>query len=108
MEKFYFKSYGVEVGSASNLKELKSEIGRISKEDKLCIEYHLKEGQLRSWLLFIGEEDAANKIAGARTVNELIKSLGIKPVPDKVPIKSGTETPKRKTGAAKKRNTRKK
>ncbi len=108
MEKFYFKSYGVEVGSASNLKELKSEIDRLSKEDKLCIEYHLKEGQLRSWLLFIGEEDAANKISGARTVDELIRSLGIKPAPDKPTIQGGTRLQKKKTGTLKKSNSGKK
>ncbi|OWP54150.1 MAG: hypothetical protein B2I18_02285 [Cuniculiplasma sp. C_DKE] len=98
MDKFYFKSYGVEVGSASNLNELKSEIARLSKEDPLCVEYHLKEGHLKSWLLYIGEPDAANKISDAKTVDELMKQLGIKRVVARKVAKGSTPIKKPASG----------
>ncbi|MCI2411985.1 hypothetical protein [Cuniculiplasma divulgatum] len=98
MDKFYFKSYGIEVGSASNLKELNSEIARLSKEDPLCVEYHLKEGHIQSWLLYIGEPDAAKQISEAKTVEELMKQLGISKSSGKRVVKSSTSRKKAPSG----------
>ncbi|MHB1439342.1 MAG: hypothetical protein ACYCSO_00015 [Cuniculiplasma sp.] len=106
MDKFYFKSYGIEIGSASDLKELKREIKRLSEIDSLCVEYHLKEGHLSSWLLYIGEPEASEKIKGVRTINELKKQLGIETKPAVKSVKnstgSGVNKSSKSTGVKKK------
>lgn len=62
MEPFYFKSYDKVVGVAHDVKELEKEMDRLSKEDIDCLEYHLKEGHIVSWLNYIGEKGLAEML----------------------------------------------
>jgi hypothetical protein len=70
MEKFYFKSYDVTIGEASNLYELERELRRLSKEFPRAVEYHLREGHIVQWLTSAGETEIAEEMKGARTITE--------------------------------------
>jgi hypothetical protein len=63
-EPFLFRSYDRVVGKAHNLKELESEIRRLSIEDPACVEYHLKEGHIVQWLSYIGEKELSERLKG--------------------------------------------
>ncbi|MGC8661641.1 MAG: hypothetical protein ACP5TZ_03955 [Nitrososphaeria archaeon] len=63
-EPFLFKSYNRVIGTAHNLKELESEIKRLSIEDPACVEYHLKEGHIVQWLSYIDETDLSKRLNG--------------------------------------------
>lgn len=79
MNKFYFVSYDREVGSAGNMDELISELERLSREDPMCVEYHLENGHIVEWLVYIGENEKAGKLKGVKRSSDAVKILkGVK------------------------------
>jgi len=70
MTKFYFKSYDMIIGEASDLYELEREMRRLSKEFPKAVEYHLREGHIVQWLTCMGEFEIAAKMKGVRTITE--------------------------------------
>ncbi len=74
-EPFYFKSYERVVGVAHDLKELVREMDRLAKEDRGCVEYHLKEGHISAWLDYIGEKTLAKELRRVKSVEEAIDLL---------------------------------
>ncbi len=75
MEPFYFKSYDKVVGVAHNTEELKDEMKRIYAKDPACVEYHLKEGHIVSWLNYMGEKGLAEILRGVTDVREAISRI---------------------------------
>jgi len=75
MKPFYFRSYGKVVGIAHDLKELEKEIERIGSKDPACVNYHLKEGHVTSWLAYIGEKEAAEALEGVNDFKEALSRL---------------------------------
>ena len=73
-EPFLFKSYDRVIGTSHNLKELESEIKRLSIEDPVCVEYHLKEGHIVQWLSYIGEKELSEILKG---ISDTHKALHI-------------------------------
>lgn len=65
---FYFKSYDQIIGIASNLKELASELKRLSLQNPKAVEYHLANGHITAWLQYVGEKDLAYDLQGVKTV----------------------------------------
>ncbi len=111
MEKFYFKRYGIEVGSAGNPDELIVELERLSDADPFCVEYHLKNGHIVDWLMYIGETESAKSLKHVVNPKEAVKKLksvtrgsGAKKnmgIPEKKETASG-RTESRSTAKAKK------
>ncbi len=75
MEPFYFKSYDKVVGIAHDVKELEAEIERLGKTDSACVEWHLKEGHIVSWLNYIGERGLAEMLKGVNNVKEALARI---------------------------------
>lgn len=75
MNRFYFVSYDREVGSAENVDELISEMERLSNEDPSCVEYHLGNGHIVEWLVYIGEQEKAKKLKGVKNTSDAVKIL---------------------------------
>ncbi|MEM0068602.1 MAG: hypothetical protein QXZ23_10310 [Saccharolobus sp.] len=75
MEPFYFKSYDKVVGIAHDVKELEKEMERLSKADPACVEWHLKEGHIVSWLNYIGEKGLAEILKGVGNVKEALSRI---------------------------------
>lgn len=75
MNRFYFVSYDREVGSAVDVDELISEMERLSNEDPMCVEYHLKNGHIVEWLVYIGEHETAKKLKGVKNPSDAVKIL---------------------------------
>lgn len=93
MEPFYFKSYERVIGIAHNLEELKKEIERLVKEDPAALEYHLKEGHIVSWLLYIGEKGLAEILKDVKDPQEALSRIReyelLKSSIQKLPPKTG-------------------
>ncbi len=62
MEPFYFKSYERIVGKAETPVELLNEMKRLENVDPFCVEYHVREGHISTWLKGSGRPDLAMKI----------------------------------------------
>jgi len=75
MEPFYFKSYEKVVGVAHDVKELETEIERIGKTDPACVNWHLEQGHIVSWLRYIGENTLAEMIKGVGDWKEAISRI---------------------------------
>ncbi len=75
MEPFYFKSYDKVIGTAHDVKELESEMERLSKEDPEALRYHLKEGHIVSWLNYIGEGGLAEMLKGVTEPEEALSRI---------------------------------
>jgi hypothetical protein len=75
MEPFYFKKYDEIIGIASDINDLKNEIQRLKIENKLSVEYHLREGHIVQWLNYIGEKKAASDLSGVIDIDEALKVL---------------------------------
>ncbi|WP_338604156.1 hypothetical protein V6M85_05805 [Sulfolobus tengchongensis] len=75
MEPFYFKSYDKTIGIAHDVNELEKEIERLSKVDPACVEWHLKEGHIVSWLNYIGEKGLAEMLKGVTNVTEALTRI---------------------------------
>ncbi|WP_246253058.1 hypothetical protein [Acidianus brierleyi] len=95
MEPFYFKSYDRIVGVAHDVNELEKEMDRLSKEDIDCLEYHLKEGHIVSWLNYIGERGLAEMLKGVSDPKEALARLreykALKVIPSYPDYKVGHE-----------------
>jgi len=70
LAKFYFKSYDVTIGEASNVHELEREMRRLSEGYPKAIEYHLRQGHIVQWLACIGENEIAEKMKGVHSISE--------------------------------------
>ncbi|MDP7976149.1 MAG: hypothetical protein ACP5T5_04355 [Thermoprotei archaeon] len=75
MQPFYFKSYQKVVGVAHDLSELKEHLKEIGTRDPACVNYHLSEGHIVSWLQYIGEDSAAEALIGVKDFNDALKKL---------------------------------
>lgn len=62
MEPFYFKSYDRIVSKAETPTELLSEMKKLENTDPFCVEYHVREGHISTWLKGSGRPDLAVKI----------------------------------------------
>lgn len=74
-EPFYFMRYSEIIGKAENVKELRSEVSRLSKQNPESIEYHIREGHLNRWLSDIGKTDIANRIEKDTSIKDLLEIL---------------------------------
>jgi hypothetical protein len=72
VEPFYFMSYDRVVGSAGDVRELDREMKRLAREDRPCLEYHLVNGHIVSWLEYLNEPELARELAGVKNVEESI------------------------------------
>ncbi|MEM4093045.1 MAG: hypothetical protein QW837_08395 [Conexivisphaerales archaeon] len=72
---FYFKSYQKTVGIAHDVEELKEKIQEIGSTDPSCVNYHLSQGHIVSWLQYIGEDAAAEALKGVNHFEEALKKL---------------------------------
>jgi len=75
MAKFYFKSYNMIIGEASNVSELAREIRRLSIQFPMAVEYHLQRGHVVQWLTSIGEIETAEKMKGVQDIAEALYIL---------------------------------
>jgi len=66
-------SYERVIGVASNLRELDGEMKRLAREDRPCLEYHLANGHIVSWLEYMNEPEFAKDLAGVKNVDEAIR-----------------------------------
>ena len=70
MEPFYFKSYDRVVGIAHDEKELEEELERIGSTDPACVNWHLEQGHIVSWLRYIGNNTLAEMLKGVKDWRE--------------------------------------
>ena len=75
MEPFYFKSYEKVVGVAHDVKELEKEIERIGKSDPACVNWHLQQGHIVSWLKYIRENTLAEMLKGVNDWKEAVARI---------------------------------
>lgn len=75
MEPFYFKSYDRIVGSAETPRELLNEMKRLENEDPSCVEYHVREGHISTWLKETGRENLFMKIENIKDPKSVIDIL---------------------------------
>ncbi|BDB97489.1 hypothetical protein [Saccharolobus caldissimus] len=75
MEPFYFKSYEKIVGIAHNVQELEKEIVRIGTTDPACVNWHLEQGHIVSWLKYIGNNTLAEMLKGVKDWREALARI---------------------------------
>ena len=75
MEPFYFKSYERVVGTAHDVRELETEIERIGKQDPACVNWHLQQGHIVSWLKYIGEGTLAEMLKDVADWREAVARI---------------------------------
>ena len=92
-EPFYFKSYDRVIGVAHDVKELASEMERLTKEDPAALEYHLREGHIVAWLNYIGEARLAESLRGISDPREAVSRV-------KAFLSSGGQAPSGEGGQA--------
>ena len=64
LEPFYFMSYDRVIGVARNVNDLREELARLSEENPEALEYHIKQGQIASWLNYANEKELAEELKG--------------------------------------------
>lgn len=67
---FEFRSFGKVVATASDVEELEKKLEELSRLDPGCVEYHLKEGHISSWLRSIGELSLAESLKPSSTASQ--------------------------------------
>ncbi|MBO3803184.1 MAG: hypothetical protein JTT11_04825 [Candidatus Brockarchaeota archaeon] len=67
---FEFKRFGTTIAAASNVEELGERLEQLAELDPACVEYHLKEGHISSWLRSVGEPGLAKELESAKTASE--------------------------------------
>jgi len=67
---FEFKSYGKVVATVYDLEDLGKKLDELSRSDPGCVEYHLKEGHISSWLRSIGERSLAESFKSSTTASQ--------------------------------------
>lgn len=75
MEPFYFKSYDKVVGVAHDVEELEEEIERIGESDPACVNWHLQQGHIVSWLKYLGENALAEMLEGVKDWKEALARI---------------------------------
>lgn len=75
MEPFYFKSYEKVVGVAHDIKELEKEIARIGATDPGCVNWHLEQGHIVSWLRYTGNNTLAEMLKGVKDWREALARI---------------------------------
>ncbi|EHP70125.1 hypothetical protein MetMK1DRAFT_00006270 [Metallosphaera yellowstonensis MK1] len=75
VEPFYFKSYDRVVGVARDERELETEIMRIGSQDPACVNYHLREGHIVSWLNYVGNRTLAEMLKGVSDYREALARM---------------------------------
>jgi hypothetical protein len=70
VEPFYFTSYDRVIGVAKDVWELDREMKRLAREDRPCLEYHLANGHIVSWLEYTNESELAMDLTGVKNVEE--------------------------------------
>ncbi len=77
MEPFYFKSYDKTLGRANNLEELYSMMQEIEKTDPSSLKYHLENGNIYTWLLYIKKKQLAQQLKNISEPEKAIEIIGI-------------------------------
>ena len=67
---FEFKSFGRVVAVVYDVEGLGRELRELSLRDPGCVEYHLKEGHISSWLRSIGEYPLAESLRSSSTASQ--------------------------------------
>lgn len=70
MEPFYFKSYDKIIGVAWDVKDLNTQMKRLSQEDPKALEYHLEQGHIVQWLEYINDRELARDLRGVKTIEQ--------------------------------------
>ncbi|AKA48573.1 hypothetical protein IX51_05070 [uncultured archaeon] len=74
MEPFLFRSYYYCVkGLATDLIELESEMRRLNSVDQGCVQWHLLNGHISTWLRYIGEKNLANRLSSSNSTEDAIR-----------------------------------
>lgn len=59
---FEFRSYGKVVATVYDVEGLGKKLDELSRIDPGCVEYHIREGHISSWLRSIGERPLAESL----------------------------------------------
>ncbi len=94
MEPFYFRRYDQVIGRAETLKEMKSELERLNREDPEAVKYHIREGHISIWLKSVGYPELATKMSPELTIEEVITVVS--------PMKKTSGTTKKTQSSTKK------
>jgi len=74
---FEFRSYGKVVATVYDVEGLGKKLEILSRIDPACVEYHIKEGHISSWLMSIGERFLAESFkssTSALQASEIVRS----------------------------------
>jgi hypothetical protein len=72
IQPFCFTSYGTVIGKASSVPELYQEMKKLAKDNRPCLEYHLVQGHLVSWLDYAQEQELAKELSGIRNIESAL------------------------------------
>jgi hypothetical protein len=72
---FEFKSFGRVVAVASDVEELGKVLDELSRLDPGCVEYHLLEGHISSWLKSIGEDGLAQSLRSSSSAPDAARMV---------------------------------
>ncbi len=72
LKPLYFTSYDAVIGEAADLRELERQMKRLARENRSCLEYHIANGHIVSWLEYVNEPDLAKDLSGVRNIEEAL------------------------------------
>ncbi|MEM3795546.1 MAG: hypothetical protein QW429_06690 [Thermoprotei archaeon] len=75
VEPFLFKKYDEVIGEAHDVDSLKRELLRLKAENPQAAEYHLREGHIADWLVYIGEERLARMLRGVSNIDVALSTI---------------------------------
>lgn len=100
-EPFRFMRYNEEIGRAGNLKQLASEVKRLSRTNPETILYHVRHGHVSSWLEATGQKKVANEIRAEMDISELLSILTASKKSTAATVNSGEKKQGTKKGTGK-------
>jgi len=72
---FEFRSFGRVVASVYDVEGLGKKLEELSRLDPGCVEYHLREGHISSWLTSIGERSLAESLKSSSTASQAAETV---------------------------------
>jgi hypothetical protein len=68
-------SYGSVIAVAGDVRELEGQMKKLAREDRSCVEYHLAQGYIVSWLECMNEPELANDLSGVSNVEKALLAV---------------------------------
>lgn len=75
LQPFYFTNYDAVIGVAGDVIELERQMKKLARENRPCLEYHLTNGHIVSWLEYVNEPELAKDLSGVKNVDEAMNVL---------------------------------